>query len=484
MNEQFDTAKQAPTAIALGVFVFCLAFLSPLVGLDGQSMIWVSESLITRHSVALPADSPYAPLIGTIGRGGQLYSNHYPLLSIVALPFVGTGLALGHFLHLPPHYVAGIFALVLSCVLTAGSVYLTALLALRLGASPRGAVLSSLAFAFGTIAWVYSRDFFAEPLLALLTAGTLYFGVGEGRKARISGAVCTGLAVLAKPTGIILGPLMGVYLLAKTRSFLTALIPLCATAGGLLLFFGYNYLRFEHVLKSGQPFAVSLRGAPEGALGLLLSPGRGLLWYCPVVFALIGLPRRILRRLDAFLIFSVAAGYLFIYSSWSMWWWWGWGPRFLLPALPGLMALTGLLEKGWRRLLIVLTLVGFIINSPNLVSFYERYYQELKDAGVTDEAQVWNPAYVPFIHIWSSSYREIQDALNTDVQTVVRQAGSSVSSNVESSRAFHIVAIWWWMLPAARIPRMFGAVVALTLVGLGMFMIGYAVYVTREEATD
>src|ERR1019366_2774088 len=106
MNEQFDTAKQAPTAIALDVFVFCLAFLSPLVGLDGQSMIWVSESLITRHSVALPADLPlWAPLIGTIGRGGQLYSDHYPLLSIVALPFVGTGLALGHFLHLPPHYV-------------------------------------------------------------------------------------------------------------------------------------------------------------------------------------------------------------------------------------------------------------------------------------------------------------------------------------------------------------------------------------------
>ena len=203
--------------------------------------------------------------------------------------------------------------------------------------------------------------------------------------------------------------------------------------------------------------------------------------------ALIGLPRRILRRLDAFLIFSVAAGYWFMYSFWfapnQLW---CWGPRFLLPALPGLMALTGLLEKGWRRLLIVLTMVGFIINSPNLVSFYGTYYQELKDAGVTDEAQVlWNPAYVPFIHIWGSSYREIQDALNTtDIQTVVRQAGSSVGSNVESIRAFHIVAIWWWMLPAARIPRIFGAAVALVLVGLSMSMIGYAVYVTREEATD
>ena len=175
----------------------------------------------------------------------------------------------------------------------------------------------------------------------------------------------------------------------------------------------------------------------------------------------------------------------FVYSFWSIWWGaWCWGPRFLLPALPGLMALNGLLERGWRRLLFVLTLVGLIINSANLVSFYGRYNQELKDAGVTDEAQVWNPADVPFIYIWGSTYREIQDALYTgDVETVVRQDGSPVGTNVESIRAFHIVAIWWWMLPA-HIPRIFGPAVALVLVGLSTSMIGYAVYVTREEATD
>ena len=50
-------------------------------------------------------------------------------------------------------------------------------------------------------------------MLALLT---LYFGVGEGRNARISGAVLTGLAVLAQRTGIILGPIIGVYLFVKT----------------------------------------------------------------------------------------------------------------------------------------------------------------------------------------------------------------------------------------------------------------------------
>jgi hypothetical protein len=90
-----------------------------------------------------------------------------------------------------------VFALIVSsiftAIFTAGSVCPTALLALRLGTSPRTAMLSALAFAFGTVAWVYSRDFFAEPLLAFLTVATLTraatVGVGVGV------GICVGVEV-------------------------------------------------------------------------------------------------------------------------------------------------------------------------------------------------------------------------------------------------------------------------------------------------
>jgi len=262
------------------------------------------------------------------------------------------------------------------------------------------------------------------------------------------------------------------------------LIPLCGSAAGLLLYLAYNYLRFGHPLRFGQPYSFSLKGAPEGVVGLLLSPGRGLLWYCPVAITLIGLSRRTLRNPKTLLVLSVAGCYFLMYSSWYIWW--GercWGPRLLLPVLPGLMALTGLLDRKWRPVLVSLTLVGFIASSPNLISFYQRYCQEMKDAGLTEEVQAWSWPHVPLVGIWGSSYREIRDARGTgDIQAVVHQAGSEVPCNTQTTRAFHVVAIWWWLLPAAGIPRIFGAIVTLVLVGLSALTIAFALHVTRNEA--
>ena len=49
---------------------------------------------------------------------------------------------------------------------------------------------------------------------------------------------------------------------------------------------------------------------------------------------------------------------------------WSWGPRHLLPILPGLVALTGVLSNGWRKVLVLSAILGFLLTAPNLVSFY------------------------------------------------------------------------------------------------------------------
>src|SRR5205807_4070433 len=50
-----------------------------------------------------------------------------------------------------------------------------------------------------------SRTFFAEPLLAFLTAGSLYLVLGGTVREVIGAGVFVGLAVLAKPAGVIVG---------------------------------------------------------------------------------------------------------------------------------------------------------------------------------------------------------------------------------------------------------------------------------------
>jgi hypothetical protein len=142
-----------------------------------------------------------------------------------------------------------------------------------------------------------------------------------------------------------------------------------------------------------------------------------------------------------------------------------------------LMALTALLERRRQWLLIGLTIAGFVVNAPTLISFYERYYQEAAAAGISDAARVWNPRYAPLLRIWGATWRETVDAYrNADqVGAFVHQAGNApLATRIESSRALRIVNLWWWMLPAVGIPRAAGAAVSLALLLAGLWLIAHA----------
>ena len=149
----------------------------------------------------------------------------------------------------------------------------------------------------------------------------------------------------------------------------------------------------------------------------------------------------------------------------------------MLPAVPGLMALTALLERRRRWLLVALTIAGFIVNAPTLISFFERYYQEATAAHISTEARVWNPRYAALFRVWGATWRETADAYrNADqVGAFAHQAGNvPLAASVESSRTLKIVNLWWWMLPALGIPRAAGAAVSSVLLIVGLWLIARA----------
>jgi hypothetical protein len=468
-----------PLAAALGILLVYGAFLCPLVySVDGNSMLAVSESLALHHSFAI------GPQFGVLGRAGRFYSIWYPLLSILAVPFVWVGSIAGKWTGLPLHYALQPFALILQDLITALTAYVTALLALRLGARMSGAVWAAIGFAFGTCAMVYARSFFADPLLALLTVVGIYLQLGKRRAGTFAAAAVSALAVLAKPTGVILGPILGAYAMFTRRSLWAGLPQLSGTTAGALAYLGYNKLRFDGWLTFGHAQAATVQGftiavLPWSTIGLLVGTGNGLLWYCPIVLALAGLSRWVWRRPDVRLVAVVGIAYLAIYSPRFDWaGGWAWGPRLLVPALPGWAALCGLLEDGWRSLFIALIAAGLVVNAPNLVSFYQRYLQECLVAASSAKVACSQP---PFLRIWGSAYREINDARTTDVDALVRQAGST-DTGPQDWRTLRIVAVWWWLLPAAGIPRIAGASVALCLVLAGGFLMRGALIVTPEPA--
>lgn len=491
-----------PLALGIGVGLIYLAFLPPgIFGPDGNGMVALAESLVTKHNFTVP------PSLGNLGRDGYYYSKWYPLLPILAVPFVAVGLALGHLLGLPGHYVAAVCASILPILFTAGTTTFVALLALRLGSDRKSAYLAALSFAFGTIALVYVRGFFAEPLLALLIIASLYFVLGSAKWEIITASVLAGLAVMAKPLGVVVGPILSAYLLFRRFPFAIVRLPLIGTGIFAMLYGIYNYAQFGNPLSFGQGSwfynAVSEAAITpatqsgsssgeqsglrlgEGILGLLVSPGRGLLWYCPpVILAVIGLRNAMkAKALEALMVVTLFWVYLLPHSGG---WWpagWSWGPRYLLPVLPGLLAFTGLVGKRWRRGLIVLTVIGFIINAPTLISFYEGYYIEVNAPNLSSVHQydyvesdpegmfaqklLWSPSHAPLVHAWSVAYHQIIDALGSNVKDLIKQAGIPEGKG----QLLRVVAVWWWILPAVGIPRWVGAVVSCLLVGTGIWVI-------------
>jgi hypothetical protein len=459
-------AKEVSTShrslfLFLGTFLIYMAFLPPgIYSIDGNEMLQVSESLITHHNTTV------LPGMGMVGPDGQSYSRYYPLQSFVAVPIVAVGRVVAHRAHLPEHYVEALLAPMLDSLCTAATVPLIALIVLLLGGDERGAWIGAITFAFGTIALAYARTFFAEPLLTLLSALSLYFVLKLDNRS----AIATLLAVLTKPTGIIIGPILSAYLLARRRPVWQSLLPGLGGAMGLLIYCLYNFVRFGNPLTFGQPWAFSPSVVPAGFFGLLVSPGHGIIWYCPcVVLAIAGFKKA--RRLDALLVLCIFAGFLVLHSFWMGWGGgWTWGPRFFLPALPGLVALAALVESKWRKALVALAILGFLINAPTLISFSERYNAEALEHGVSQWQQAWSPTKGALLQAWPAAIHEYQDATHHDVVELFSLRGAP-SQSIETSRALQIVAVWWWVLPVAHLPRSLGIAIAAVMCAVGIYFV-------------
>jgi hypothetical protein len=462
-----DTRRLA-WALALGTGLVYLAFLPPgIYSIDGNSILAVAESIVTRHNLTVPVG------LGFPGRNGQIYSSWYPLQSLLAVPFVMTASLASRLLHIPLHFVAAAFAGVLPAFFTAATVALVALISLQLGSTIQGARRASLCFAAGTIAMVYARTFYADPLLSLLVAAGIYLVFVRSNHTILLASLVGLLAVLAKPTGIFLAPALSAYLLLKKTPARLALTPAFGGGLGLLLYLLYNYLRFANPFTFGQPWIFSFSALPEGIAGLLFSPGRGIIWYSPAVLLAIPAFRKAWKTkpIEALLVVGLFLCFLGLHALYENWnGGWSWGPRYLLPALPGLMALTGLLEGKAAKALLYLSFLGFIVNAPTLVSFYERYYAEANERGISDSQLCWSPARAPLLHGWGAASREITDARNQDVRELFHQR-STPSGTIESSRALRIVAVWWWVLPIVHIPRSVGVGCSIAMVLCGCWLL-------------
>jgi len=191
--------------------------------------------------------------------------------------------------------------------------------------------------------------------------------------------------------------------------------------GITLLSLGFlNDIRFGGFTNFGYGYYGSLatHDGWRGLIGLLISPGTGLLFYFPIAILLpLGAKYMYKENRALFLLF----GSVFIlnwinigtlsYSSEPVSWSGGpsWGPRYLIPVLPFIVLMTGYVFLHLRRkiflksIIVSLCVLGFFVNLTGVLFWYHYgilYAWEIDQLHVKNpydwaEAMTWNQIYSP-----------------------------------------------------------------------------------------
>lgn len=139
--------------------------------------------------------------------------------------------------------------------------------------------------------------------------------------------------------------------------------------GGFGLLF-FNWIRFGSVLDFGYQDEGFLPHLADGLYGLLLSPGRSIFLYSPLLTLAIPGVWMFLKKDKALTLAAASTVVLYILmtASWHSWdGGWSWGSRLLTPILPVLGFLSApVIDFAWGRrsdfaVVLVLALLGFVI---------------------------------------------------------------------------------------------------------------------------
>lgn len=343
------------------------------------------------------------------GWKGRPFNPHGLGQPIAAIPFWYLGRALERYVSVASPQLVRRAAVTLLCpVVTAITVGLVFWFARRLGHSRQPAFAAAILFAAASPAWPYARYYFSEPLASLLLLAALYYlwaaRAGAGLSAVAAAGALAGFAGLTRPALWPLVLLGAVLTSAHGRTsqrwapgvYALFLLP------SLALFAWYNYARFGSPFEQwpGGPNRLSLHTLPIGLYGQLLSPGKSVFLYCPLlIIALIGwrgLWRR--DRLAAGAAAGVFCYHLFLYSAWTDWpGGWCWGPRFLFATLPlAWLAVPDGLERMWRKqtlraIAAAIALLSLAMQVLAVSAFYMAHLDRLEAQGrrVSDSYYRW-----------------------------------------------------------------------------------------------
>lgn len=517
-----DTVPTRRTArwLALAAFlVFAVTGGGRISGSDEVTMFELARSLL-HGSIVVPEGATLQ------GGDGRFYTKNTAGQAVLALPLVAAGeaaSAAGGFAPerrvLASRFVASFFNAMIASLLVA-ALYA---FARRLGATPGAAFGAAVLLGFTTPVWVYAKSFMAEPLealgllLALGNAALASAGGDQelpGEKRRLAfAALGAFLAVSAKasmlPLALLSLAALGVR--RPSRWLLPLLGVALAIAGHLL----YNVARFGNPLETGYGAQASVSAFTTpllvGLYGLLLSSGKGVLWFAPAIaLTPIGLaemarPRQhsneprhgaAARNAVVAIVAAWSAG-LLQFAKFQHWAGDGsWGPRYLVPLLPlaflaVAFALTAA-SRARRRIAWALGCAGLVVTLGGVGIHFGAEMRAVGDYPYTlalddphfMEASHFNPRFSPIGVHWRMLGDNVASHLRGEVPRL--GAGGPVDPRLgisaeDQHALLRAIDVWWLYARYAGLPALPLAAAALLLAAAAAWAIARAFAALRQE---
>ena len=511
MNDARRVARHLGLALTL---LFLATAGGRITASDEYTLYRLAESLVTRGAVWVEAGNAER------GPAGRLYPKAGIGQALAAAPFYAAGKAAaipfdGAKEELVTRAITSLLNAFVSGLLGA----ILFLLFLEVGAAPRGALFWAFATCLATPLWVYAKSFLTEPLLALgLTAGfygaVRFRATGAPRHALIAGFAWGGTVLVkyALAPAVLLLALPFLPDLRKTRAALPGILAVLLC---VLLALVYNATRTGSPLGTGygRQASASAFSTPlfVGLYGLLLSSGKGIVWFAPAIalapagWAEMTRPRQhsneprhgVAARNAALAAIATWMVGLLQFGTFQHWAGDGsWGPRYLVPLLPlafvaVAFALTAA-TRARRRLAWTLGLAGLLVTVGGVGIHFGAEMRAVGDYPYTlaledphfMEASHFNPRFSPIVVHWRMLAQNAASHLRGDLPALGNDGTPDPRlgiSPADQAAMLRAIDVWWLYARYAGLPMapLAVAVLALKLAAIAAWI--YALRALRVE---
>jgi len=386
-----------PRPVLAGLLVFAMSFAlysfstQPLTGYEPETGA-VTEGLVLEGHLWDKEDSPLPMQADIVAEDGHHYSRTGILQPLLMAPFFAAGHAVdetvGHFDEYPNGYAFLWFYNPFIAAVAALALFALVYQARR---SLRWATTIAALFTVASIAWPYSKIGMETTFMAaIMVAFAVAYRARSFPSARSWGLTgfATGAAVATKayslvavlPVAILLWPaFIALDRRQKLRLGLAVCLPVLLW---IAIVAWYNWSRFGDPTSFGYSESPLTKSAPLNFFGLLFSPGKGLVFYSPlVVLGALGLPR--MWREDRSLAMALLGFFVTLNAMAAVSTYWGdevWGPRYIVPAAWAL-----LVPIAWwattinrRRVLVGLAVLGAAVQLIGVSVQYSRYTEHVR----------------------------------------------------------------------------------------------------------